>query len=145
MLLNMAVRKGGIAMMSVNIKSGECSLRASGTVIQFGADDIKTSFQLPTPGGGIFDIDVIFIFKEDSRRDAGFTVVNPLESMNPVDIGNWAQHEFTLYNSSSPPGVSNGSPLMLGEYSGLKLYLNFMAEGRSADSQKILHYSFYTS
>ena len=132
-------------MMPVNIKSGELSLRASGTVIQFGTEDIKASFQLPTPGGGIFDIDVVFIFKEDSRRDAGFTVINPLESMNPVDIGNWAQHEFTIYNSSSPAGVSNETPLMLGEFSGLKLYLNFMAEGRSKESQKILHYSFYTS
>jgi hypothetical protein len=144
MLLNMAVNKGVIAMMPVNIKSGECSLRASGTVIQFGTD-VNASFQLPTPAGGIFDIDVVFIFKDDSRKEAGFTVVNPLESMNPEDIGSWAQHEFTIYNSSSPSGVSNETPLMLGEYSGLKLYLNFMAEGRMKGSQNILHYSFYTS
>jgi len=132
-------------MIPVNIKSGECSIRASGTVIQFGTDDIKASFQLPTPVGGIFDIDVVFIFKEDSTRDAGFTVVNPLESMNPEDIGSWAQYEFAIYNPSSPTGVSSEIPLMLGEYGGMKLYLNFMVEGRSKGSQNILHYSFYTS
>ena len=132
-------------MLPLYIKSGECSLRASGTVIQFEGNDITASFQLPTPQGGIFDIDVTFIFREDSGRDAGFKLVNPLESMNPEDIGSAAQYELTIYNSSFPAGVSNESPLMLGEYSGVKLYLNFMAEGRLSGSQKVLHYSFYTS
>lgn len=132
-------------MLPLYIKSGECSLRASGTVIQFEGNEITASFQLPTPQGGIFDIDVTFIFREDSGRDAGFKLANPLESMNPEDIGSAAQYELTIYNSSFPDGVSNESPLMLGEYSGLKLYLNFKAEGHSTNSQKVFHYSFYTS
>lgn len=132
-------------MLPLYIKSGECSLRASGTVVQFEGNEIIASFQLPTPRGGIFDIDVTFIFREDSGRDAGFKLVNPLESMNPEDIGSAAQYELTIYNSSFPAGVSNESPLILGEYSGVKLYLNFMAEGRLSGSQKVLHYSFYTS
>jgi hypothetical protein len=132
-------------MMPVHIKSASLSLRAAGTVIQYEDKDITLSFQLPMSDRSVFDIDVNFVFKEDSSRDSGYELVNPLEGVSPDDIGRSARYELTIYNSSFPDGVSNESPILLGEYAGIGLYLNFKAEGHSSASQKILHYSFYTS
>lgn len=132
-------------MMPVHIKSGSLSLRAAGTVIQYEDKDVTLSFQLPMSDRSVFDIDVTFVFREDSGRDSGYELVNPLEGMSPDDIGGSAQYELTVYNSSFPDGVSNERPIHLGEYAGFKLFLNFKAEGHSSASQKILHYSFYTS
>jgi hypothetical protein len=132
-------------MMPVHIKSGSLSLRAAGTVIQFEDNDVTLSFQLPMSDRGVFDIDVNFVFREDSGRDSGYELVNPLEGMSPDDIGGSARYEIKIFNSSFPEGVSNERPILLGEYAGIGLYLNFKAEGRSPASQKILQYSFYTS
>ncbi|MEW6143492.1 MAG: DUF6864 domain-containing function [Thermodesulfobacteriota bacterium] len=129
----------------MHIKSGPLSLRAGGTAIQFEDEDVTLSFQLPMSDRSVFDIDVTFVFREDSGRDSGYELVNPLEGMSPDDIGGSARYELTIYNSSFPDGVSNESPILLGEYAGIGLYLNFKAEGHSSASQKILQYSFYTS
>lgn len=131
--------------MTVHVKSGSLSLRASGTVIQYEGEDVSLSFQLPMPDKSVVDIDVAFIFREDAGGSSGYKLVNLLEGMSPDDVGGSAQYEITVYNSSSPGGVSNERPIHLGEYEGLKLYLNFKAEGKSPVAQKVLHYSFYTS
>lgn len=90
-------------------------------------------------------MDATFIFKEDPGKDAGFTLVNALENMNPEDVGSAAQFEITIHNCARAGGVANEKPLSLGEFSGTGLYLNFMAEGRERSANKVIFYSFYTT
>jgi hypothetical protein len=103
------------------------------------------SIEIPVSGRGMFDLDVTFFFREDPGKEAGFTVVNALENMNPEDIGSAVQFDITVYNSARAGSVSNDKPLALGELFGTVLYLNFVAEGRDRSAHKVLHYSLYTA
>lgn len=132
-------------MLTVHIKSGPSSLRASGTVIPYEDDEVRMSLEIPLSDRSIFSLDVNFIFREDRGMSAGFNLVNALENMNPEDIGSAAQFEITIYNCAQPGGVATDRPLQLGESSGTGVYLNFMAEGRERNSQKVLFYSFYSA
>lgn len=132
-------------MQPLHIKSGSSSLRSSGTVIPYENDEIRMSLEIPMSDRGLFDLDVTFIFKEDPGKDAGFTLVNELENMNPEDIGSSARFEITIHNCNRAGSVSNEKPLLLGELPGSGLYLNFIAGSRERSAQKVLHYSFYTT
>ncbi len=129
-------------MISIYAKSGASSIRGSGTLIPFDDNDITVSFQLPTGDEGIYDIDVTFKFLEDRGREPGFEILDVQENMPPEDIERSAVYDLKIFNADNPGGVSNEKPIVLGEYSGTYLSLNFKAEGRS---QKVLHYTFYTS
>ena len=131
-------------MINIYVKSGTSSIRSSGTLIPFENNDITVSFQLPTSEEGIFDVDVTFRFSEDEGRDSGFEFVNPQESMPPEDIERSEVYDVIIYNSDKSGGVSNQKPIMLGEYGGMPLYLNFKAEGQPSQAHKVLHYTFYT-
>ena len=132
-------------MQPIHIKSGASSLRASGTVIPYENDEVRMSLEIPMSDRGLFDLDVTFVFEKDQGKDAGFTIVNELENMNPEDIGSSARFEITIHNCARTGGVSSEKPLLLGELSGSGLYLNFIAEGRERSAQNVLHYSFYTT
>lgn len=132
-------------MLPVHIKSGSSSLRASGTVIPYGNDEVCMSLEIPMSDRSIYSLGVTFIFREDPGREAGFSLVNAFENMNPEDIGSAAEFEITIYNCARAGGVANENPVALGQMSGSGLYLNFMAEGREQSAHKVLYYSFYTT
>lgn len=132
-------------MKPIYVRSGSYSLIGSGTLMPFEDNDIIISFHLPMRDRSIYDIDVRFKFLEDGGEASRFELVNPLESMNPEDIGRVAEYDFTIYNSSKPNGVSNEKPIFLGNFEGLHLYMNFNVQGGSPATQKVLHYTFYTS
>lgn len=131
-------------MINIYAKSGCFSIRSSGTLIPFEDNDITISFQLPTREECIYDVDVTFKLRREPGRAPGFDLVNPQESMPPEDVERSAVYDLIIYNASSTGGVSNQEPIMLGEFGGIHLYLNFRAEGHPPQAHKVVHYAFYT-
>ena len=132
-------------MLSVHMKSGASSLRASGTVIPYDDREVRMSFDIPMHDRSVFSLDVTFIFKEDAAEVPGFSLVNALENMNPEDIGSAAQYEITIHNCAVSGGVANDNPLSLVEFPDKGIYLNFIAESRGRSLRNVLSYSFYSA
>jgi hypothetical protein len=131
-------------MKTFHFKSGSYSLISSGTLITFERNDLTISFQLPAPDNKFYDIDLVFKFLQDTKKDPGFGLVNPLENIAFEDVEGIAEYNINIYNADNVNHVSNEAPVKLVEHSGVNLYLNFVAYGELSSTEKILHYSIYT-
>lgn len=132
-------------MKAINIKSGSGSIVGSGVIIPFDEDEIVVSFQLPDPSAEIYDIDISFKFITDSSRGPSFELTDPWQAMDMDDIDRIAEYSVSIYNCDQSNVVSNQEPIMLGDFSGLNLYLNFVAKNETPDGKKVIYYAVYTS
>jgi len=132
-------------MKPIHIKSGSQSVIGSGVLMPFDETDISISFRLPDPSNELYDIDVIFKFVKDSNREPSFELTDPWESMDLEDIGKVSEYSVSIFNCDQSNPVSSKEPIKLGDFSGLHLYLNFIAKNEAPDNKKVIYYSIYTS
>ncbi len=132
-------------MKNINIKSGPGSIIGSGVIIPFDEDETVISFQLPDLSHKVYDIDLIFRFIKDSSREPSFEIIDPLESMELDDIDRMSEYSVSIYNCDELRTVSSKDPIMLEDFSGLHLYLNFMARNETPNGKKTIYYTLYTS
>ena len=132
-------------MKNINIKSGCGSIMGSGVFIPFDENETVISFQLPDLSRKIQDIDITFRFLKDSSREPSFELTDPWQAMDLDDIDRISEYSLSIYNCDQSNTVSNKKPILLEDFSGLHLYLNFIAKNEASDGKKIIYYTLYTS
>ena len=132
-------------MKPLHIKSGKLSVIGSGVIIPFDENEITISFQLPSPSNDIYDVDIMFKFLEDSSRGPCIEFTDPWEGRDKDDIGRLSEYSLNIYNCDISNPVATTEPIKLGDFEGLKLYLNFIAKYETTDEKNIIFYSIYTS
>lgn len=132
-------------MKPLHIRSGSKSIIGSGVIMPFDEDEVTMSFKLPDPKGYIYDIDIIFKFVTDSGRVPGYEMNDPWEGVDLDDIGRLSEYSLTIYNCDQSNPVSCEEPIKLANFSGLNLYLNFVAKNEAPSDIKAIYYTVYTS
>lgn len=117
-------------MYKFNVSSGQSTVIASGTIIQFNGQPIE--FNIDFPG---FPLKVIMDFK------------NSLDSkikMEPQTMNN-NTISLTLFNYNNPLGTGTTKALKIADYEGQNVYLNYKVYAFDGQSEKTVQYSFYIS
>ena len=132
-------------MKNMNIKSGSVSIIGSGVIIPFDENETVISFQLPDLSHKVYDLEIIFQFLEDSDREPSFELIDPLQGVDLDEIDRMLNYSVIIYNCDQSNTVSNEEPILLEDFSGLHLYLNFIAKNEGDQGKKEIYYTLYTS
>jgi len=132
-------------MKNMNIKSGSVSIIGSGVIIPFDENETVISFQLPDLSHKVYDLEIIFQFLEDSDREPSFELIDPLQGVDLDEIDRMLNYSVIVYNCDQSNTVSNEEPILLEDFSGLHLYLNFIAKNEGDQGKKEIYYTLYTS
>jgi len=132
-------------MKNMNIKSGSVSIIGSGVIIPFDENETVISFQLPDLSHKVYDLEIIFQFLKDSDREPSFELIDPLQGEDLDEIDRMLKYSVTVYNCDQSNTVSNEEPILLEDFSGLHLYLNFIAKKEGDQGKKEIYYTLYTS
>ena len=132
-------------MKNMNIKSGSVSIIGSGVIIPFDENETVISFQLPDLSHKVYDLEIIFQFLEDSDREPSFELIDPLQGVDLDEIDRMLNYSVIIYNCDQSNTVSNEEPILLEDFSGLHLYLNFIAKNEGDQGKKKIYYTLYTS
>jgi len=118
-------------MESLNIKSGNADIIASGIVMSFEGNPIEIEFG--KPGNRLKLINVF----QDEKGKADLRV----EAMK---IGN-SILKITFFNFNNPLGSGNTKPLSFGTYEGRRIYINYRIFDLNPNENidKSLHYTIY--
>jgi len=132
-------------MKNMNIKSGSVSIIGSGVIIPFDENETVISFQLPDLSHKVYDLEIIFQFLKDSNREPSFELRDPLQGVDLDEIDRMLEYSVSIYNCDQSNTVSNEEPLLLEDFSGINLYLNFIAKNEGGSGKKEIYYTLYTS
>lgn len=118
-------------MESLNIKSGNADIIASGIVMSFEGNPIEIEFG--KPGNRLKLINVF----QDEKGKADLRV----EAMK---IDN-SILKITFFNFNNPLGSGNTKPLSFGTYEGRRIYINYRIFDLNPNENidKSLHYTIY--
>jgi len=118
-------------MESLDIKSGNADIIASGTVMSFEGNPIEIEFGEPKNR-----LKLINVFQDEKGKgDLRVEAIN-------IDDNTL---KITFFNFKNPHGSGNTKPLSFGTYEGRRLYINYRIFDLNPNENidKTLHYTIY--